>query len=104
MTKCYNLAVVFNMQYAIIMDLDQKLDILAPAARFDACDSFSQGGKRYTPKKAVWPGIATDGGPDGKARPVFRTLMSSKCEWNCAYCPLHAGSDTSRVALPPEEL
>ena len=36
------------------MDLDQKLDILAPAARFDACDSFSQGGKRFMPKKATW--------------------------------------------------
>ncbi|HEX9370219.1 MAG TPA: radical SAM protein, partial [Roseiflexaceae bacterium] len=88
------------------MDLDQKLDILAPAARFDACDSFSQGGRRYTPKKAVWSdgGIAADGGPDGKARPVFRTLMSSRCEWNCAYCPLRAGSDTPRAALAPEEL
>jgi len=88
------------------MDLDQKLDILAPAARFDACDSFSQGGKRYTPKKAIWndAGIAADGGPDGKARPVFRTLMSSKCEWNCAYCPLRAGSDLPRAALTPEEL
>src|SRR5919206_255093 len=68
------------------MNLDQKLDILAPAARFDACDSFS------------------DGGPDGKARPVFRTLMSSKCEWNCAYCPLRSGNDTPRAALTPEEL
>ncbi len=88
------------------MDLDQKLDILSPAARFDACDSFSQGGKRYTPKKAIWneAGIAADGGPDGRARPVFRTLMSSKCEWNCAYCPLRAGSDLPRAALTPEEL
>jgi len=88
------------------MDLDQKLDILAPAARFDACDSFSQGGKRYTPKKAIWndAGIAADGGPDGRARPVFRTLMSSKCEWNCAYCPLRAGSDLPRAALTPDEL
>lgn len=88
------------------MDLDQKLDILAPAAQFDACDSFSQGGRRYTPKKAVWntSGIATDGEPDGKARPVFRTLMSSKCEWNCAYCPLRSGNDVPRAALTPEEL
>jgi len=88
------------------MDLDQKLDILSPAARFDACDSFSQGGKRYTPKKAIWndAGTAADGGPDGRARPVFRTLMSSKCEWNCAYCPLRAGSDLPRAALTPEEL
>jgi predicted DNA-binding helix-hairpin-helix protein len=88
------------------MDLEQKLDILSPAARFDACDSFSQGGKRYTPKKAAWNagGIAAEGGPDGKVRPVFRTLMSSKCEWNCAYCPLRSGSDTPRAALAPEEL
>src|SRR3954470_9419118 len=88
------------------MDLDEKLNILAPAARFDACDSFSQGGKRYTPKKAIWndAGIAADGGPDGRARPVFRMLMSSKCEWNCAYCPLRADNDTPRAALTPEDL
>ena len=85
------------------MDLDQKLDILSPAARFDACDSFSQGGRRYTPKKAVWndAGTAAESGPDGRARPVFRLLMSSKCEWNCAYCPLRAGNDTPRAALSP---
>ncbi len=88
------------------MDLEHKLDILSPAARFDACDTFSQGGRRYTPKKAVWSdaGIATEGGPDGKSRPVFRTLMSSACAWNCTYCPLRSGSDTPRATLTPEEL
>jgi predicted DNA-binding helix-hairpin-helix protein len=88
------------------MDLDQKLDILAPAARFDACDTYSQGGRRYTPKKAAWSegGIVAEGGPDGKALPTFRLLMSSKCEWNCPYCPLRAGSDMPRAALAPEEL
>jgi predicted DNA-binding helix-hairpin-helix protein len=88
------------------MDLDQKLDILAPAARFDACDSYSQSGRRYTPKKAAWndAGIVAEGGPDGKALPTFRLLMSSKCEWNCPYCPLRAGSDMPRAALAPEEL
>jgi predicted DNA-binding helix-hairpin-helix protein len=88
------------------MDLAHKLDILAPAARFDACDSFSRGGKRYAPKKAVWndAGIAVDGGPDGKALPTFRLLMSSKCEWNCPYCPLRSGNDAPRAALAPEEL
>ena len=88
------------------MDLEQKLDILSPAARFDACDTYGQAGKRYTPKKATWSesGIAAEGGHDGKARPVFRTLMSSQCEWNCAYCPLRAGNDTPRATLSPEEL
>jgi predicted DNA-binding helix-hairpin-helix protein len=35
---------------------------------------------------------------------VFRTLMSSKCEWDCKYCPLRSGSDTPRASLTPEEL
>ncbi|HEX5691865.1 MAG TPA: radical SAM protein, partial [Roseiflexaceae bacterium] len=88
------------------MDLAHKLDILAPAARFDACDSFSRGGKRYSPKKAVWndAGVAIESAPNGKALPTFRLLMSSKCEWNCPYCPLRSGSDTPRAALAPEEL
>ena len=88
------------------MDLDQKLEILSPAARFDACDTFSQGGRRYAPKKPVWndSGVTSDNGPDGKARPVFRLLMSSKCEWNCAYCPLRSGNDMPRASMSPEEL
>ncbi len=88
------------------MNLTEKLDILAPAARFDACDQHSQGGKRYKPTKAAWEGagIAAEGGPDGKVLPTFRVLMSSKCEWNCPYCPLRSGNDTPRAALTPEEL
>ncbi len=88
------------------MDLEEKLDILAPAARFDACDTFSQGGRRYTPKKAAWDagGIVAESGPDGRALPTFRLLMSSRCEWNCAYCPLRSGSDAPRARLEPEDL
>jgi predicted DNA-binding helix-hairpin-helix protein len=88
------------------MDLEQKLDILSPAARFDACDNYSQGGRRYRPQRATWSdeGIVAEGGPDGRALPTFRVLMSSKCAWNCPYCPLRSGSDTPRAALSPEEL
>ena len=50
------------------------------------------------------PGSPPTAGRMARARPVFRTLMSSKCEWNCAYCPLRAGSDLPRAALTPEEL
>lgn len=87
------------------MDLEQKLDILAPAARFDACDTFG-GGKRYAQKKPVWGDAppASESGPDGKSLPVFRLLMSSKCEWSCAYCPLRSGTDAPRAALTPDEL
>jgi len=88
------------------MDLDQKLDILAPAARFDACDSFSQGKRRYTPHRAAWGegAVVAESGLDGRSLPVFRLLMSSRCEWNCAYCPLRSGNDTPRAALEPDDL
>jgi predicted DNA-binding helix-hairpin-helix protein len=88
------------------MDLDAKLELLAPAARFDVCGTHATKGRRYTPAKAEWgaPGVATENDPAGKSRPVFRVLMSSRCQWNCAYCPLRSGSDTPRAALEPEEL
>ena len=88
------------------MNLDQKLDILAPAARFDACDAHSQGGRRYVPKKAAWAegGVVAESGPDGRALPTFRVLMSSRCEWSCPYCPLRSSGDAARASLTPEEV
>ncbi len=88
------------------MNLDQKLDILAPAARFDACDAHSQGGRRYSPKKATWAdgGVVTESGPDGRALPTFRVLMSNRCEWDCPYCPLRSGGAAPRATLSPEEV
>jgi predicted DNA-binding helix-hairpin-helix protein len=84
------------------MDLDAKLDLLADAARFDVCSSFSQGGHRHTPKHASWAAPEADG--PGKPRPLFRVLMSSACVWNCAYCPLRAANDVPRATLTPEDL
>ncbi len=88
------------------MDLDRKLDILAPAARFDACERFSTGGRSYTPRRAAGgeQGIAAESGPGGRALPLFRVLMSNQCAWNCPYCPLRAGNDTPRADLTPDEL
>ncbi|GAB4210683.1 MAG: putative DNA modification/repair radical SAM protein [Roseiflexaceae bacterium] len=88
------------------MDLTNKLDILAPAARFDACDHYGQAGRRYTPRRAAWDsqGVVAESGPDGRALPTFRLLMSSRCAWSCPYCPLRSANDTPRAALTPEEL
>ncbi|MFM2031791.1 MAG: hypothetical protein RLZZ297_556, partial [Chloroflexota bacterium] len=36
------------------MDLERKLDILAPAAGFEACDTHSVAGRKYTSKRAAW--------------------------------------------------
>lgn len=91
------------------MDLESKLDILAPAARFEACDQHHQPGRRYRPakaNKATWDDRAIDAeaGPPGRALPTMRLLMSSRCEWDCPYCPLRSATDAPRAALEPEEL
>lgn len=80
------------------MDLSDRLQLLTDAARFDLCNTFSSGKRRYTP---VAP--ATDDG-NRRAQPVFRALMNSSCSWNCAYCPLRAASDAPRARLNSEEL
>lgn len=85
------------------MDLDAKLDMLADAARFDVCSAFSQSGRRHAPKHASWAAPEADES-GGRARPVFRVLMSSACAWNCAYCPLRAANDLPRTSLEPQEL
>jgi len=84
------------------MDLDTKLEMLAPAARFDACDQYSQGGKRYRPRQADWNG--SEQSRTGRTIPIFRVLMDSRCAWNCPYCPLRADHDLPRATLTPEEL
>ncbi len=81
------------------MHLDEKLELLADAARYDLCASTLPG-RRFTPQRAA----SVEDGPDQRARPVFRVLMSSTCAWNCAYCPLRAAHDTPRASLAPEEL
>lgn len=85
------------------MDLDAKLDLLADAARYDLCSTFSRGGRRFTPKQASWSAPESEA-EHGRARPIFRVLMSSSCAWNCAYCPLRAANDAPRASLEPEEL
>jgi predicted DNA-binding helix-hairpin-helix protein len=85
------------------MDLDDRLDLLADAARYDLCADFSTQGRRHTPAPASW--FAPDDAVARRAdRPVFRVLSSSRCAWNCSYCPLRADSDLPRAVLEPEEL
>jgi predicted DNA-binding helix-hairpin-helix protein len=92
------------------MDLDTKLELLADAAQYDLCTTYSQGGRRYRraatlPRRdepITW--ASADEAAGSKPQPVFRVLMSSRCDWNCAYCPLRSGNDGPRAELEPEEL
>jgi predicted DNA-binding helix-hairpin-helix protein len=91
------------------MHLDAKLELLADAAQYDLCATHSQGGRHYkrvaaTRRDEPLTWASADEAAGTKPQPVFRVLMSSRCEWNCAYCPLRAGNDAPRAELTPEEL
>jgi len=40
----------------------------------------------------------------GQKMPVLKVLLTSACEYNCAYCPFRAGRDFRRATFQPEEL
>lgn len=88
------------------MDLERKLDILAPAAGFEACDTHSVAGRKYTSKRATWSNtpLGLEADASGKNRPVVRLLMSAECVHDCPYCPLRAQQDVPRATLSPDEV
>ncbi|MDT8897537.1 radical SAM protein [Thermanaerothrix sp. 4228-RoL] len=40
----------------------------------------------------------------GRKIPVLKVLLTSVCEYNCAYCPFRVGRDFRRATFQPEEL
>lgn len=80
------------------MDVIERLKLLGKAASFepaeevDVCASKSVG---MIYQAAV---------PGGQRIPLLKTLLTSACEMNCAYCPYRKGRDTYRVTLTPDEL
>lgn len=88
------------------MDVDAKLDILAHAAGYEACDSRAVTGRRYQPRKARWSDtpLGAEADASGVRRPVLRLLMSAECIHDCPYCPLRAGNDVPRASLSAEEV
>src|SRR5690606_20180001 len=42
--------------------------------------------------------------PDGKVRPLLKTLLTSACERNCYYCPFRAGRNYRRATFKPDEM
>lgn len=82
------------------MDAEQKLELLADDARFEACDSFTPRRRRA----AAGAGIQIAQGPDGRPMALLRLLQSNRCEWDCPYCPLRRSNDVPRATLEPAEL
>ncbi len=93
------------------LDVRQKLEILADAAKYDASCSSSGSVKRTS--KAGGKGIgSTDGGmgichayaPDGRCISLLKILLTNSCIFDCHYCVNRKSSNVRRARFTAQEV
>ncbi|MCL2083741.1 MAG: putative DNA modification/repair radical SAM protein, partial [Oscillospiraceae bacterium] len=89
------------------MDLEQKLEVLGAAAKYDvscASSGSSRAGKRGGIGNAAVGGICHTWTADGRCLSLLKVLMTNACVYDCAYCVNRASHDTPRATFTPREL
>lgn len=88
------------------MDIGEKLDILADAAKYDV--SCSSSGSARANKgglgNAHKSGICHTWTADGRCVSLLKILMTNSCIYDCEYCVNRRSHDTARAMLTPEEI
>ncbi|HTH14216.1 MAG TPA: putative DNA modification/repair radical SAM protein [Spirochaetia bacterium] len=77
------------------MILEEKLKILAGAARYDAACAPSGGDT---------PGVCHAWSDDGRAVCLLKVLFTNSCLYDCAYCANRRSNPTSRAAFTIQEV
>ena len=87
--------------------IQEKLSILADAAKYDASCS-SSGGKRKNEDKglgnAEGMGICHSYTEDGRCVSLLKILLTNHCIFDCAYCVSRRSNDVKRAAFTVEEV
>ena len=92
------------------MDLVQKLEILADAAKYDA--SCASSGTARRSSKGETSGIGSTEGmgichayaPDGRCISLLKILLTNACTYDCLYCINRRSSNVPRARFTPEEV
>lgn len=84
----------------------EKLQLLAQAAAYEPAEDVGLTGARLpavmTPEEMIGC-IHYAATPKGRI-PLLKTLVSSACERDCAYCPFRSGRDFRRETFTPDDL
>lgn len=89
------------------MDIADKLEVLADAAKYDvACtssgiDRDAQKGKLGNTMAA---GICHSFAADGRCITLLKVLMTNVCIYDCSYCINRCSNEITRTAFKPQEL
>lgn len=78
---------------------EDKLSLLFAAAEFDVC----------APSQSLFsrknlPGIYLARLPNGQCMPLFKVLLTNRCEYNCLYCANRKNRNVPRTEFSPDEL
>ncbi len=91
------------------MDLQDKLEILADAAKYDAsCASSGAARKDSRDGKGVGStggaGICHSYAPDGRCISLLKVLLTNACLYDCHYCINRRSSNVQRARFTPDEV
>lgn len=89
------------------LTLQEKLNILADAAKYDvACTSSGSDrrGKKGFLGNSVASGICHSFSSDGRCISLLKILLSNECIFDCKYCLNRASNDRIRATFTPEEI
>ncbi len=89
------------------MNTQQKLEILADAAKYDA-SCASSGAKRAGNGEGIGHsdgmGICHSYTPDGRCVSLLKILLTNYCTYDCVFCVNRVTSDIRRARFTPEEV
>ena len=89
------------------MDIREKLEILADAAKYDVSCS-SSGSNRKNKNKGLgngsMDGICHSYSEDGRCISLLKILMTNNCIYNCEYCINRRENDSKRATFTPDEV
>lgn len=90
-----------------MMTVQQKLEILADAAKYDA-SCASSGAKRAGNGEGVGHsdgmGICHSYTPDGRCVSLLKILLTNFCTYDCVFCVNRVSSDIRRARFSPKEV
>lgn len=89
------------------LSLQEKLEILADAAKYDvACTSsgVDRKGKKGFLGNAKACGICHSFAADGRCVSLLKILMTNHCAYDCKYCVNRVSNDVPRATFSPEEI
>src|ERR1700754_871187 len=89
------------------VNIQQKLEILADAAKYDA-SCASSGAKRAGNGKGIGhsdgTGICHSYTPDGRCVSLLKILLTNFCTYDCVFCVNRVSSDIRRARFSPDEV